>query len=408
MSEENREWLSKVMDSLVVDEVKRMKIINEVLQWPEDAATLRSNLATTQELQLMRPMKEEGRTKDPRELKTEEKFAIPDDDSALVEALVAKKVDALEELDEHVLSIDKSIDFYKVGGFPHLLAQMQSSHASLRALAAHAFSTIVQNNPETQNYALELDIFASIKGLLMDKTPNVVAKGLLLLSSLIRQNDKASLLFIHQGGVELVAVCLATTCSSDRAQAKAIRLLRYLITYKKGIGKGVTTDRLLTREPLALLLSFVGHASVDVRENCVGLLADMLKTSPSSKTALLVPALCASKVLASRLKELRAIKEIEEKDVVADELDNLNALLQLLLSKAPERDEEYEAVKKAREDEGRARREAEATARRELAQREGEQRKIEEDRRKELGKKQLEEKKTKLALLQHQKDDTSV
>lgn len=386
MSEEEKAWLSKAMDSLVVDEVKRMKIISEVLQWPEEAGSLRDVVDSSTELHIMRSMADEG--KDEQLIKTEEKLAIPQDDNELLKALVAKKKSALEELDDLVLTIDKACDFHKVGGFPHLFKELRSRHASLRILAAQALSTIVQNNPKGQAWALELDAFVYIKDLLLDSEQSVVKKGLLVLSSLIRGNIGATQKFVHMGGLELVCSVLAAAAASAAVQGKVLNLLRYLVTFKECNA----ADRLFSKNSFSLLLSLIGNENTIVSENTAGLLADLLKERPGpAKVSLLDPKLspAASPVLAGRLKALRSITEIEEKDVVADEMDSLQAIMQMLFAKAPEMDEEYQAVLRQREAQEVAEREAEAARRRAIAEREGEIFKEEEARRRELGQQQL-------------------
>lgn len=385
MSEEDKEWLSKVMDSLVVDEAKRMRIIAEVLQWPEEPEKLRADLATSEELHLMRPMRAEGQDKDA--IKDEEKVPIPSDDKKLIDALVAKKEEALEELDDLVLTIDKACDFHTVGGFPHLFNQLKSSHASLRKLAAQALATIVQNNPKAQTWAMEYKPFTYIRDLILDTDPNVVAKGILLMSSLVRQNDLLTKELCHQGGIELLLIVLQRT-THDKVRSKALRLLRYFVETKP-----VSEDaskRIVSAKPFALLLSLVGTDNVDIRDNSAGLLVDLLKAHPKeSKAMLLDPKLQAARVLGTRVKKLGLLTSVEDKDMIAEELEYLQTIMQLLFARAPTVDKDYQALVVKREQEEKEAREADAARRREAAKKRGEEIAIQEARRRELGQQQL-------------------
>lgn len=323
-------------------------------------------------------------------MKTEDKLSIPDKDEELVQALVAKKEEALEELDDLVLSIDKANDFYTLGGYPHLFKVLSSSHDSLRKLAAQAFSTIVQNNPKAQGWAAELKPFETIKSLLLDKNAAVVAKGLLLLSALVTANNQLTAQYVHMGGVKLLVRVLGVA-KKPAVQAKSLRLLRYFVTYQGSEKKGAVAESVLSENICPAVLQLVGKSdSVNLRDHAAGILVDLLEAAPShAKLALLSKDSPTAPVLASRIKELRGVTDVEEKDVIEEELGYLQTAMQILFAKPPEVDEEYMALVKRREEERVAAAEAEAARRRAVAAEEGERYAVEEERRRQLGQNQL-------------------
>jgi len=46
-------------------------------------------------------------------------------------------------------------DLYSIGGLSPLLSYLRNSHANIRAKAAEVVSTIVQNNPKSQQLVME-------------------------------------------------------------------------------------------------------------------------------------------------------------------------------------------------------------------------------------------------------------
>lgn len=209
MSDDDRAFLQRVFDSLVVDEVKRMKIITEILRMPEDEAgiakMLQSSADTLKKLNEVnvgvseaehyggapggaplpaQQQQQQGGSQQlivprpvplstaPSTLSAPASSAnlVPSpasspvptfqdyqsaDIAALAEEMRRRKEGALDELDDRVVTSDNANDFITVGGLDPLLETMRSRHDSLRWRAAQALSTIVQNNPTAQKKAFE-------------------------------------------------------------------------------------------------------------------------------------------------------------------------------------------------------------------------------------------------------------
>ena len=112
ISEEDRQWFLQAMQSGMIDEIKRMKDITQVLAL---------NIA---------------------------------------EVLDAEELDArlelLEELMDRVCSVDNGGDLHTIGGLVPLIQTCSGSpHASLRAAAAEVLATTVQNHAKAQDSALD-------------------------------------------------------------------------------------------------------------------------------------------------------------------------------------------------------------------------------------------------------------
>ncbi|KAK6126099.1 hypothetical protein DH2020_040213 [Rehmannia glutinosa] len=112
LSEEDRRWFMEAMQAQSVDVIRRMKEITLVMQAPEHV--LESQGITPQDIE-----------------------------------------DMLDELQEHVESIDMANDLYSIGGLVPLLGYLKNSHANIRAKAAEVVSTVVQNNPKSQQLVME-------------------------------------------------------------------------------------------------------------------------------------------------------------------------------------------------------------------------------------------------------------
>lgn len=175
----------EAMQAQTVDVIKRMKEITLVMQTPEQV--LESQGVTSQDIE-----------------------------------------DMLDELQEHVESIDMANDLNSIGGLVPLLGYLKNSHANIRAKAAEVVSTIVQNNPRSQQLVMEAN---GLEPLLSNFTsdPDVTArtKALGAISSLIRHNKPAIAAFRLANGYAGLRDALSS--ESVRFQRKALNLIHYLL-----------------------------------------------------------------------------------------------------------------------------------------------------------------------------------
>jgi hsp70-interacting protein len=71
------------------------------------------------------------------------------------------------------------LDLHTIGGLVPLLAYLKNSHANIRAKAADVVTTIVQNNPRSQQLVMEANGFEPlVSNFSSDPDVNVRAKAL--------------------------------------------------------------------------------------------------------------------------------------------------------------------------------------------------------------------------------------
>ncbi|CAN8269523.1 unnamed protein product [Cochlearia groenlandica] len=185
LSEEERKWFMEAMQSQTVDVVKRMKEITLVMQTPEQVLV------------------EHGVT--------------PEDTE-----------DLLDELQEHVESLDMANDLHSIGGLVPLLEFLRNSHANIRAKAADVVSTIVQNNPRSQEFLMEANgLELLLSNFTSDTNIHAQTQSLGAISSLIRDNKPGVNAFKLANGYAGLKEALAS--DSVRFQRKALNLLQYLL-----------------------------------------------------------------------------------------------------------------------------------------------------------------------------------
>ncbi|XP_004302552.1 PREDICTED: uncharacterized protein LOC101309648 [Fragaria vesca subsp. vesca] len=184
-SDEDRKWFMEAVQAQTVDVVKRMKEITLVMQTPEQV--LEAQGVTSADLEGM-----------------------------------------LDELQEHVESIDMANDLHSIGGFPPLLNYLKNSHANVRAKAAEVVTTIVQNNPKSQQLVMEANGLEYLYSLFTsDPDVNVRTKALGAISSLIRDNKPGVTAFRLANGYAGLRDALSS--ESVRFQRKALNLISYLL-----------------------------------------------------------------------------------------------------------------------------------------------------------------------------------
>ncbi|XP_057512613.1 hsp70 nucleotide exchange factor FES1-like isoform X2 [Actinidia eriantha] len=146
LSEEDQRWFMEAMQAQTVDVGKRMKEIILVMETPEQV--LEAHGITAADIE-----------------------------------------DMLDELQEHVESIDMANNLHSIGGLIPLLGCLKNAHANIRAKAADILTTIVQNNHRSQQLVMEAN---GLEPLLSNFTsdPDVIVrtKALGAISSLIRDN----------------------------------------------------------------------------------------------------------------------------------------------------------------------------------------------------------------------------
>lgn len=185
LSEEDRRWFMEAVQGQTVDVIKRMKEITLVMKTPEQV--LESQGVTAQDIE-----------------------------------------DMLDELQEHVESIDMANDLHSIGGLVPLLDYLRNSHPNIRAKAADVVTTIVQNNPRSQELVMEANglepLFSNFTS---DPDVGVRTKALGAIASLIRHNKPGVTAFRLANGYAALRDALSS--DSVKFQRKALNLIDYLL-----------------------------------------------------------------------------------------------------------------------------------------------------------------------------------
>ncbi|KAG8074420.1 hypothetical protein GUJ93_ZPchr0006g42579 [Zizania palustris] len=135
----------------------------------------------------------------------------------------------LAELQVHVESIDMANDLHSVGGLVPVIKYLRNSNSRIRAKAADVVTTVVQNNPTSQQLVMEASGFEPLlSNFTSDPDLTARIKALGALSSLIRNNKPGVSAFRLANGY--AGLRAALTSESARFQRKALNLTHYLLS----------------------------------------------------------------------------------------------------------------------------------------------------------------------------------
>ncbi|XP_021825552.1 hsp70 nucleotide exchange factor fes1-like [Prunus avium] len=236
LSEEDRRWFMEAMQSQSIDVVKRMKEITLVMQTPEQV------------------LEAQGVT--PADIE-----------------------DLLDELQEHVESIDMANDLHSIGGLVPLLGYLKNSHSNIRAKAAEVVTTIVQNNPKSQQLVMEANGLEYLfSNLTSDPDVTVRTKALGAISSLIRHNKPGSVAFRLANGY----AALRDALSSDnvRFQRKALNLIQFLL-HENSSDCNVVSELGFPR----IMLHLASSEDLEVREAALRGLLELARDKADGSTS---------------------------------------------------------------------------------------------------------------------------
>ncbi|KAK1321243.1 hypothetical protein QJS10_CPA03g01678 [Acorus calamus] len=235
LSEEDKKWFMEAMQSQTVDVIKRMKEITLVMQTPEQV--LVSQGVTSADIE-----------------------------------------DMLDELQEHVESIDMANDLHSIGGLVPLLGWLKNSNAGIRAKAAEVVTTIVQNNPKSQQLVMEANgLEPLLSNFSLDPDVTVRTKSLGAISSLIRNNKPGIAAFRLANGYASLRDALGS--ESVRFQSKALNLLHYLLQANTS-DRNVVTELGFPR----LMMHLASSEDANVREAALRGLFELTKDRPTQNS----------------------------------------------------------------------------------------------------------------------------
>ncbi|KAJ4849165.1 hypothetical protein Tsubulata_028905 [Turnera subulata] len=217
LSEDDRRWFMEAMQAQTVDVMQRLKELTQVMNTPEEV--LESQGVTPVDIE-----------------------------------------DMLDELQEHVEVIDVANDLHSVGGLVPLLGYLRNAHANIRAKAADVVSTMVQNNPRSQQLVMEANgLEPLLTNFTSDSDVTVRTKALGAISSLIRHNKPGIAAFRLANGYAGLRDALGS--ENVRFQRKALNLIDYLL-HENASDCSIVTELGFPR----LMVHLASSADADVRE----------------------------------------------------------------------------------------------------------------------------------------------
>ncbi|XP_072998065.1 hsp70 nucleotide exchange factor FES1-like [Typha latifolia] len=253
LSDEDRRWFMEAMQSQTVDVLKRMKEITLVMRTPEDV--LEAQGVTSENIE-----------------------------------------DMLDELQEHVESIDMANDLHSIGGLVPLLGYLKNSHAGIRAKAADVVSTIVQNNPKSQQLVMEANgLEPLLTNFVSDPSITARTKALGAISSLIRHNKPATAAFRLANGYAGLRDALGS--EDVRFQRKALNLIQYLLH------ENISDCSIVTELGFPRLMTHLASSDdLNVREAALGGLLELARDRMSGSNNALAEDDKLKQVLRSRIE----------------------------------------------------------------------------------------------------------
>eukprot|EP01103_Thecamoeba_quadrilineata_P000940 TRINITY_DN10832_c0_g1_i1.p1 TRINITY_DN10832_c0_g1~~TRINITY_DN10832_c0_g1_i1.p1 ORF type:complete len:353 (+),score=80.34 TRINITY_DN10832_c0_g1_i1:155-1213(+) len=180
---------------------------------------------------------------------------------------------ALEELQYLVEDIDNSNDLYKINGFVPIINLLNDPSAIFRYWAAWIISTLVQNNPKSQDLAMNNGIIPLLLTRISSETDNQpLAKVLGATSSLLSNNKRAQEAFRDSQLLPSVANILERNEVDASAKTRAILVLKNFGAGSVDLRKAVVKDG----KALEILPKLLNNDNDQLREQALGLLSVLL------------------------------------------------------------------------------------------------------------------------------------
>eukprot|EP00299_Pterocystis_sp_00344_P005936 c17687_g1_i1.p1 GENE.c17687_g1_i1~~c17687_g1_i1.p1 ORF type:complete len:435 (+),score=135.75 c17687_g1_i1:95-1399(+) len=286
MSEEDKAWISRFFKDQVVDEPARMNELVTLLEDKNHTLTAESDV----------------------------------DDQV---------TDAIEELIDLTSAIDNSLNLHKIRKFATVVELLRAPNPQLRKGACSIIATCTQNFEAMQKIALELSVLQYLAHMaVFDPIPNIQAKALFAISSLVRNYSPAERMFIADGnGFQILVRSLCDTTNSRARKIALFLTLHFVRTQPNLVKDVIVSDQGVISEILATVISGENEHDLDVSEGVLQLLSALADTAPEIAQAIVVAN--ATQTLQQRLKTLEDSGATDNKENVQVEI----GLLQNLLSK---------------------------------------------------------------------------
>lgn len=303
MPDEDRQFLEKVLKEAVIDETERIGHIIRILNGEHPSVVFASDDDSKED---------------------QEQLDVSEEDLAEYKDVL------MDELLTRIDQIDNAMNFIKLEGLPVLMKLMKENpRASTRALAAEVCSVVVQNNPFSQNAAMEAGVLEVLCGLVKDADTTCQVKALLAISCLVRHHELATARFLSSScqGLQILHEFLAEQ-GDLRLQQKSLFLLRYLVRVSKAIARKVVDEQAY----LATLTSLISHEDIDLCESSLEALNEIVAMGKEFATLCKADELGLMPKLSARVKEITQMKDDDEDKQYMSEIARMASELLNLLS----------------------------------------------------------------------------
>lgn len=301
ISKEDRDFLEKVLKEGVIDEAERMTQILRILKGEHPNAVF---------------------AKDDDDDDDEQK----DLGEGTEEELAEYKEALLDELLTRIDQIDNAMNFVKMQGLVVMIALMkENDRASTRALAAEVSSVVVQNNPFSQNAAVECGLVEVLCALAVDPDVTCQVKALLAISCLVRHHPAAEARFLSESckGLSILEGFLKST--DIRLQRKSLFFVRYLIRNSAQTAKSILASEFFIPTAAGL----IANEDIDLSESSLEALTEFASLDAAFTAACQNPEYALVETLSDRIDQLEAMNA-EEKEFHVEILNMARNLRNIL------------------------------------------------------------------------------
>lgn len=250
---------------------------------------------------------------------------VPEELSRIIKVLIDNpndenvSIEALDNLEEYMYSIDYANDFLKIGGTPVLKYCLESKFSEVRWRTADIIANIVQNNPTAQLSILNSGIDRTLLDMIEnDLCEAVRVKCLYAISCWTRNNEQCTNWFVQQDGLSMLIRCLQSNVK--KLIIKSCFLISCLCSEVDSTKIKQSLFSMGLVEQICVLLCVDDEMMSDCNEHLLTVLSYLIVDFPDAVEQCKQPGL--------KLKEkLMIFKESLSKDECGNQLINVKQLL---------------------------------------------------------------------------------
>lgn len=185
------------------------------------------------------------------------------------------RVAALERIEDDSENIDFAKDLYLIGGYKQLQPFISNkTNKSIQIATCNVFKACLQNNPDCQQYALDIGLMNDAFQLMNTTDEEVLLAGLSLLSSFVRSYDNTRIEFLRLGGFTILTSLIQT--NTEIIVKKCLVFLLQLLFDEPNC-----IDTFISSNSVQYLIPLVQHQNIDIKENSFRILVTCIRKQNS-------------------------------------------------------------------------------------------------------------------------------